>query len=167
MSIDNLQLPGFLYQSMYKKNLVDLSTVKDLPKISEIDFLGGNERNIVFLVNNNQSKFLADKELKFLSGLLAACQLTMADIALVNFFQNNTINYHELTDKLHAKKILIFGIPAASLDLPFTIPFFQVQNFHEQSYLLSPSLEVLQGTKELKKQLWESLQKIFKIQNQK
>ncbi|MGH2647442.1 MAG: hypothetical protein ACRDE8_07735 [Ginsengibacter sp.] len=163
MSIDNLQLPGFLYESMFKKNLIDLKSLNDSPKNFKIDFLGGNEKNIVFLVNNSQSKFLADKELTFLSGLLTACRLTMADIALINFFQNRTFNYHELTNRLNPKKILIFDVPAANLDLPFTIPFFQVQNFHEQVYMLSPSLTELQINKDLRKKLWESLQKIFKI----
>ena len=167
MKIDNLQLPGFLHELMFKKNLLDLKIATDSSKKKQIDFLGGNEKNIVFLVNDNQSKFLADKELAFLSGLLTACGLTMADIALVNFFQNNTINYQELTDKLQSKKILIFDIPATGLGLPFTIPIFQVQNFGEQSYLLSPSLTQIQTSKELKKQLWECLQKIFKIHHKK
>jgi hypothetical protein len=167
MTIDNLQLPGFLHELMFKKNLLDLKIATDFSKKNQIDFLGGNEKNIVFLVNDSQSKFLADKELAFLSGLLTACELTMADIALVNFFQNNAINYQELIDKLQSKKILIFDIPATDLGLPFTIPIFQIQNFGEQLYLLSPSLTQIQTSKELKKQLWECLQKIFKIHHKK
>ncbi len=167
MSIDNLQLPGFLHELMFKKNLLYLEAMNHSSQKSEIDFLGGNEKKIIFLVNDSQSKFLADKELAFLSGLLTACHLTMADIALVNFFWNRTINYDELTNKLQSKKILVFDIPAADLGLPFTIPFFQVQNFQDQSYLLSPAVSQIQNNLELKKQLWESLQKIFMIQTKK
>ena len=167
MSIDNLQLPGFLHEQMFKRNLLDLEGTNHFSKKNEIDFLGGNEKNIIFLVNDSQSKFLADKDLALLSGLLTACQLTMADIALVNFFRNNTINYHELTNKFQSKRILTFEIPPSDIGLPFTIPFFQVQNFNGQSYLLSPALNQIQSNVELKKQLWESLQRIFTIQTKK
>ena len=105
--------------------------------------------------------------MKFLYDLLTACQLTMGDIALVNFFHNNTITYRELMVQLQPKKILIFGISANDLDLPFTIPFFQMQNFQEQVYMISPSIEELQMNIELKKQLWACLQKIFNIRKQK
>ena len=155
---------------MYRNNLVDLkpdNADKVLKKETQIDFLGGNEKKIIFLANDSQSKFLADLQMKFLYDLLTACQLTMDDIAFVNFFQNNTITYRELMAQLNPKKILLFGVSAHELDLPFTIPFFQIQNFQDQVYMISPSLEKLQMNKELKKQLWERLQKIFNIQKQK
>ena len=170
MSLDNIQLPGFLYQSMFRNNLVDLkpdSTDKNLKKETPIDFLGGNEKKIIFLANDSQSKFLADVQMKFLADLLTACRLTMADIALVNFFQNKTISYRDLMMQFNPKKILLFGVSANELDLPFSIPFFQIQNFQEQVYMISPSFEELQLNKEFKKQLWGSLQKIFNIQKQK
>ncbi len=170
MSLDNIQIPGFLYQSMFRNNLVDLkpdSTDKVVKKETRIDFLGGNEKKIIFLANDSQSKFLADVQMKFLYDLLTACRLTMADIAFVNFFQNKTITYRELILQFDPKKILLFGVSANELDLPFAIPFFQIQNFQEQIYLISPPLGELQTNKELKKQLWECLQKIFNIQKQK
>lgn len=170
MSLNNIQLPGFLYQSMFRNNLVDLksnSTVKIVKKKISIDFLGGNEKKIIFLANDIQSKFLADVQMKFLYDLLTACRLTMADIAFVNFFQNKTISYRELMLQFNPEKILLFGVSANELDLPFAIPFFQIQNFQEQVYLISPSFEELQLNKELKKELWGSLQKIFNIQKQK
>src|ERR1035437_10035076 len=110
MSLDNIQLHGFLYQSMFRNNLVDLESHradKVLKKQSEIDFLGGNEKKIIFLGNDNQSKFLSDLQMKFLYDLLTACQLTLADIAFVNFSRNNTITYRELLAQLDPKKILI------------------------------------------------------------
>ena len=170
MSLNNIQLPGFLYQKMFKNNLVDLKQDKErkgLKKESEFNFLGGNEKKIIFLSRDSQNKYLADPQMKFLNDLLAACQLTTADIAFVNFFQNNTITYRELISQLNPKKILLFGVTALELDLPFAIPFFQIQNFQEQVYMISPSLEELQMNKELKKQLWMCFQKLFNVQKQK
>ena len=92
MSLDNIQLHGFLYQSMFSNNLVDLKKDKANnfeEKEKLINFLGGNEKKIIFLGNDNQSKFLPDSQMNFLHDLLTACRLTMADIAFINFFQNN------------------------------------------------------------------------------
>ena len=170
MGLDNIPLPAFLYQYIFGKNLVDVKgdlTDNLLKEETKINFLGGNEKKIIFLFNDNQNKFLADIQMKFLYDLLTACQLTMGDIALVNFFHNKTITYRELIVHLQPKKILIFGIAANDFDLPFTIPFFQIQNFQDQVYMMSPSVEELQMNTELKKQLWACLQKIFNIQKQR
>ena len=170
MSIDNIPLPAFLFQSIFGNSLVDLNagiindTVTEKPGIN---FLGGNEKKIIFLFNDNQNKFLPDAHVKFLNDLLTACGLTMGDIALVNFFHNNTITYRELVTWLQASTILIFGITSHDLDLPFTIPFFQMQNFQGQVYMTCPAIEELQMNIELRKQLWVCLQKIFNIPKQK
>lgn len=170
MSIDNIPIPGFLFRSIFGNTLVDSKTgITDhfLKEEPGVNFLGGNEKKIIFLFSDDQNKFLPDIQVKFLFDLLTACQLTMGDIALVNFFHNNTLTYRELTVQLEPKEILIFGISASDLDLPFTIPFFQMQNFQEQVYMMSPSIEELQMNIELKKQLWACLQKIFNIRKQK
>lgn len=168
MSLDKIQLPAFLYQPIFKNNLVIIQSknpVESLKKEeSKISFLGGNEKKIIFIGKDNQNKFLGDNQMKFLNDLLKACSLTMADIAFVNFCENNAFTYHDLNAQLSPKKVLIFGVNATELDLPFTIPFFQVQSFHDQIYLISPSLEEIQLNKELKKQLWNCFRKIFNIQ---
>ena len=67
MGIDNIQLPSFVHQSIFKKNLVG---IWDKIKISEngmkITFLGGNEKKIVFLAKDAEKQFLHDNHLKFL-----------------------------------------------------------------------------------------------------
>ena len=170
MSIDNIPLPPFLYQKLFGNNLVDLQAglTPAIPeKEVEISFLGGNEKKIAFLFNDSQNKFLADTQATLLYNLVTACGLTMADVAFINFFHNNSITYRDLVSRLQAKKVLIFGIPAGDLDLPFAIPFFQMQNFGDQVYMLSPSIEELQLNEDLRKQLWVCLQKIFNIRKQK
>ncbi len=164
MSLNDMQLPGSLHASLFKNSLIDLNsthTDKILYEENKLDFLGGNEKKIIFLASDDQNKFISDSTITFLNALLAACSLTLADIALINFHQHKKIKYSELTAGLKAKKILMFGISAEELGLPFTIPFFQVQKFQQEVYLLCPSLEAIQTDKELKKQLWSCLQKIF------
>lgn len=166
MSLNNIQLPASLHASMFKNSLIDLKFKPDsqiLQEENKLEFLGGNEKKIIFLTNDDQNKFISDSAIIFLNALLNACSLTLADIALINFNQYKMVRYSELTDRLNARKVLIFGISADKLSLPFTIPFFQVQKFQEAVFLFCPSLEEVQRDKELKKQLWNCLQKIFNI----
>jgi DNA polymerase III psi subunit len=123
--------------------------------------LGENGRNILFLVNDTQNKFLAENQMKLLSDLLNACKISMEDIVLVNYDQNRSVSYRDLTEKFESKKILIFGVTAADLELPFTIPFFQIQKYQEQTYLICPSLSDFSDNVSLKKELWNCLKKIF------
>jgi hypothetical protein len=166
MSLNNIQLPASLHASMFKNSLVDLKSKSDgqiLQEENKLEFLGGNEKKIIFLTNDDQNKFISDSAIIFLNALLNACFLTLADIALINFNQYKMIRYSELTDGLNARKVLIFGISADKLGLPFTIPFFQVQKFQEAVFLFCPSFEEVQKDKGLKKQLWNCLQKIFNV----
>jgi hypothetical protein len=169
MSIDHIRLPAFLVQNMFGKNLIDVkeNVPHDVAEEVILNFLGGNEKKIVFLFNDNRTRFLGDIQMRFLYDLLAACGLTVADIALVNFCHNKNITYRELLVQLQPARILIFGIPAAELDLPFAIPFFQVQNFQQQVYMIGPPIDELLVNAELKKQLWACLQKIFNLRKQK
>ncbi len=172
MSIDNIQLNGYLCEKMFSKTILDLTKTartrnndvdvkKNLSKKIKISSLGENERNILFLVNNAQNKFVADDEMKLLTDLLPACKISMADIALVNYDKNREMNYKELIEQFQSKKILIFGVSASELDLPFTIPFFQIQKFQEQLYMIGPPLSDFINNVALKKELWNSLKKIF------
>ena len=171
MSLDEIQLPGFLFAPLFRKNLVLVKSrvvTDSLKKESkEIKFLGANKKKIVFIGNDEQNKFLGDDQMKFLNDLLNACNLTMADIAFLNFCESAGFSYSDVNDQLRPEKILMFGISAKKLDLPFEIPYFQVQNFQGRLYTISPPLAEIQLDNNLKKRLWACLQKIFNIQKQK
>ncbi len=168
MNLDKLQLPALLHKHIFRNYLVDLKPGINLTVLTsepKVEFLGGNEKKIIFLFNDDKNKFLPDSQMKFLSDLLTACHLNMADIAIVNI-HNSKITYRNLTEQLQPEKILIFGVPDI-LDLPFNIPFFQIQNYQLVTYITFPLIAVIQKDLELKKQLWVCLQKIFRIQSQK
>lgn len=163
MSLDNIQLSGQTCEILFKHNIISASTPEIIPdslKKSEIKSLGDNRKQILFLVNNLNSGFLPEEEMELLTNLLTACKLSVADIALVNF-NSNKKSYEEFNDEFSPKKILIFGIGTNELELPFAIPYFQIQSFHQQFYLSAPSLNEFINNKNLKKELWVCLQKLF------
>jgi hypothetical protein len=163
MSLDNIQISKKERQLLFSRNLVEItkdSVVKKTSKEIIIESLGENQQQVLFLVKDSQNKFLPDDEMNLLSNLILACKLSMADIALVNTF-DTTYNYSELNHLFQPKRILMFGINTSELELPFTIPFFQIQKFHEQLYMTSPPLKDYINNINLKKDLWICLQKLF------
>jgi hypothetical protein len=166
MSLDNIQLPGTIIQHLYGKCLYSLepdkSALSDIQNTG-ISFLGSNQKHITILVNTEKAIYLPDEELNFLLGILTACNLSMADIALVNLAKNPGLTYTLITEQLHAAKIFLFGLPADTIALPLQFPHYQVQAFNNQVYLSSVSLNELQANKAEKLQLWACLKKIFSI----
>ncbi len=163
MSLDNIQLSDQSCIILFSHNLIEDPAsnvaIKSQNKI-EIKSLGENKNKVLFLVNDPDSKFLPDEEMELLTNLISACKLSMADIALVNF-NANTYSYTQFNEAFQPKKILVFGITNSELELPFDIPHFQVQAFQQQFYLTAPPLKEFLHNKDLKKELWVCLQKLF------
>ncbi len=166
MSLDNIQLSATVLQGLYSKPLYNLETdksVSDDIETGNIASLGNNQKKIAVLVNSPAAIYLPDEELNFLLGILTACKLSMADIALINLAKNPGLAYTAVTEQLKAEKIFLFGLDADALALPLQFPHYQVQQFNNQVYLSSASLNELQTNKEEKTKLWNCLKKIFAL----
>ena len=181
MSLDDIKLSPFLVKKMYEKTLVISSFANDKKAqiVKNIDseksiaahtneeysikYLGKNNRNILIVVDEKDHKFLGDDELSFLMNILSACNVTMADAALVNSYGNDNIVYEKLIKTFTPLYILFIGTEPQALGFPVQIPMYQVQAYNKQQYLCTPSLQKLSADKEEKKQLWVALKKIFSI----
>lgn len=166
MSLDNIQLPGLLVQDLFKNSLIELDTAKPVSPVSAVEkigFLGKNMRHIAILVNDDSNLYLQDSQLDFLMGILAACKLTIADVALVNNAKNPGISYQQLTEQLQSEKIFLFDVKPDQIGLPVSFPDYQVQRFNNQQYLSSPSLPALENDRMEKSKLWTCLKQIFSL----
>ncbi len=181
MNEDKIILPGFLIADLYKGSLVDINDFdahQSLPKETlpaepqahaspdEIKYYGENNKNITVVVNNPGTTHLNKEDLSFLANILKACQLSTADIAIVNASKQQ-VNYLIIKEQLNARQILLFDIEPSVIGLPFKIPAFQVQNYDGCTIMLAPALSGLnrqtQEGKLLKTKLWNSLKQLFGI----
>lgn len=168
MGLDNIRLTDSLRHILFPGSLVISHTgaekkepaVCTPPPAETIAFLGGNRKKVLFLVNDPDNKFVGDGEMDMLTRLIAACKLTMDDIALANF-ASDPRPYAAYHAALQPVVSLVFGLTPAEWELPFTIPHFQVQSFNNQQFMIAPALSGFNGDTALKKQLWACLQKIF------
>lgn len=166
MSIDQIVLNPASHNLLYSNQLILLEKhVKKESKIEPelIKSLGGNDKKITFLINNKLHPFLSEEEMSTLEKILSACKLNLADIAIINFEKNQSLTYQEIASVFHPQKWIIFGLNTSQLDLPFDVPHFQVQKFQNSEYVFAPNFSTLILDAELKKKLWQSLQKMFLV----
>ncbi|MBN8687809.1 MAG: hypothetical protein J0M10_12355 [Chitinophagales bacterium] len=125
--------------------------------------LGSNQQRILILVSEPGVVFLPDPSLKFLTGILTACKLSLADVAIVNLHQYVNPGYKEIVPFFHAQKVLLFGAAPEDIRLPLNFPAFQPQAFNGCTYLWAPELKNMENDRALKTQLWNSLKQLFNI----
>ena len=164
MSLDNIQITPELVVDLYKRSLVDIAITKLNTHTLQDErraFWGNNGKNILILVNEKDHVFVSDKELKFLNTILSACSLSVADIALANFFTSPDMCYRTLMDTFSPQKIIFFGIEPSTLSFPLQFPYYQLQKYNHQTYLSAPSLGKIAAEVIQKKQLWNCLKTLF------
>ena len=181
MSNSKISLPDFLIAELYKDSLVmienstapaekkpantGLETIDSIVTVGNpsINFMGENRKNVSVLVNDSKHAFLPKDELDLLTKILSACNLNPADIAIINT-SNQEVRFELMKEQFNPKVVLLFNVATISVNLPFTIPDFQIQPFDGCTFLSSPSLHTLIHSAEgrtLKGNLWTKLKQLF------
>ena len=168
----NEQLPAFVLAELFNKSLVitgnepELKPVKEAIAQSKNFYLGNYGKKIVILVNDKDNVYLSDESLEFLTGILHACKLNLAHIALINLDKYGT-NFQQLKKELQPQFLLSFGVKALEIELPFTMPDYQVQQYSNCSIVTAPALTELNSqspeAKAEKTKLWRSLKKMLDL----
>lgn len=172
---NNLILPEFILPDLYKNHLVIVNESSVGNKIEkkivdtdrkEPEFLGNNQKKITILVSDKEAVFVNDQALQFLSAILTACKLNLGDVAIVNL-ATHQLSYSAIKEWLTPKHIILFDIEATSIQMPFKLPFYQVQAYDQCSILFAPSLYTIMGdsreAKLEKSKLWLSLKNMFNL----
>lgn len=178
MGINNIKLPAQTIAELYGHSLIGeaKSTIfqPTIPISNETEatpakastvlkWLGNNEQKVLILVNNSTATFLPDKQLSFLTGILTACRLSIADVAILNIHHHPNLTYKEIQAELQSKNVVLFGIEPAAIELPINFPHYQLQQFTGTTYLTAPTLPELEDDKVEKSKLWVCLKKMFGI----
>lgn len=142
--------------------LIDLSASAAATAIT-VKALGNNEKKVLVLVRHPDVVFLPDEELKFLTGILAACKLSIADVSIVNLHQAPGTGYKELLTQFHCSRVLLFGLEPGDINLPLSFPEFQLQAFNGCTYHWCPDLGRMENDRTLKTRLWNNLKLLFTI----
>ncbi|MEI6946052.1 hypothetical protein V9K67_02545 [Paraflavisolibacter sp. H34] len=161
MSLNNIQLHPGLLAALYPDVLVE--TAAAAAPAPALPYLGGNKKQITIVVPHEMKVFPVESELAFLTNILAACKLTLADVALVQLPPGAPLTYEFLRSELQSKAMLLFELAPDALDLPFHFPFFQLQEFDGCTYLAAPALKEIEKDKATKQKLWGCLKTLFNL----
>lgn len=164
MSLNGIQLSPQQLSVLYGSVLVE-TAAKPVPAaapLNPVSYLGMNEKAILIITAEAEAKYIEEGELKFLTTILGACGLGLADVAIVNWL-NTEKDYQKILETLQSKTVLLFNVDPESFGLPMNFPPFQIQSFAGRTYIYSPALKVIEGDVPLKKQLWSALKQTFCI----
>jgi len=161
MSLNNILLKPSLVADLYKKSLIETGTTS-VPEAKRLKYLGNNQKNILVVVSHEAVPFLPDEELSFLTNVLAACKLSIADIGIINSYRTEQTDLQNII-AAEGKKILLFGVEPLAIGLPINFPSFQLQPFNNRTYLHAQALSQINTDKGLKAKLWSVLKVMFGI----
>ena len=169
MEINNIDLPAYLLEGLFKSSLIESVNDKTafLPENISGDihwkYLGNNQKNILIIVDYKNTVHLPDEQLIFLTKMLSACALSLNDVAIVNINHHPGLFHKEFNAFFNYTKVFLFNIEPASFGLPVSFPHYQVQPFSGKTFLFTPSLNDIEKDKVQKSKLWVCLRRIFGI----
>jgi hypothetical protein len=174
MDLNHIKLSASVVAELYQSSLIDsgespvnqaMTDISDIePTASSVwKSLGENRKNVLIIVSYSNAVHLPDNELTFLTGILGACKLRMADVAVLNLNNHPEASYKELVTFFKSKIVLLFEVEPALFGLPMSFPHFQIQPFAGNSFLYSPSLKALENDKVMKSKLWVCLKRLFNL----
>jgi hypothetical protein len=176
----NIKLSPAVIAGLYKNSLVITEEfqeeqspqqftnkkTKDDTAIGKKWFLGDNQKNILILLKDESAVHINDEWLATLTKLLAACKLNIGDVAIVNYLHQNK-SFTQLKEELQPEFLFMFDVTTNDIQLPFTIPHYQVQQYGGCTFIMAPQVtltsENTDAIKAEKRKLWERMKILFKV----
>lgn len=170
MSFKEIILPAFIIGDLYCNVLIEniddnvIVTTNSMATKAQVKFLGDNQKNIVFVVNENDAVFVNDEKLQIITKMLDALHLSLADVAIVNT-HNSESNYNTIQQQLEPLMLILLGINVKQFELPIIFPEYRVQQYTSTKILIAKALQFYLGTTENdrkeKLSLWNSMKLMF------
>ena len=122
-------------------------------------FLGGNKRNILILVNDPDHEVSDEPGKELLRKIVKSINLVTADFALVNYAKYQGASFEDLKGYFNSALVFSFGVAAAEMGL-IDHPMHSVVSEGDVRLIFSHELRKLDADIILKKSLWGILQKL-------
>ncbi len=174
--LSKIQLPEIVISELYKQPLIqqEKENVHIVPVTAKPEaapgqsykYLGKNSKHILIIVRFPNEVFLPEEHLNWITRMLDACKLNLADVAIINDAILST-DIEKLKVQFRPQHVLLFGVEPVDIKLPISFPPFREQEYAGCIYLFTPPPDELnedtQQGKLLKSKLWLCLQKMFRV----
>jgi DNA polymerase III psi subunit len=162
MNLNNISLSSHLIADLYRHSLIE-GTATAMPQKTPVPSLGKGGKGILIVVSKPDVSYLPDDELDFLTKVLSACQLSLADVAIINWKKVPHHNTEAIMEQFGARYVILFDLDPLPFGLPLNLPAYAVHTDDKKQFVIAPSLHQIAQTKEAKTQLWAALKQLFCI----
>ncbi|QES90801.1 hypothetical protein [Rhizosphaericola mali] len=136
------------------------------PELSVPFWLGENKKQVCIILHDRNNVFISEHSLDFLGKILSACQLNIADTAIINMART-PVNLEQIQQYIQPKFLLSFHIKFNTIGLNDDIKLYQPNRKNGCSYLLAGDLDKMNdgsdASKQEKGRFWISLKQLFGI----
>ncbi len=134
---------------------------KQSKKTLETDFtyFGKNRKNFLILIKETEQENLKIADNKLLTGILAAGQLSLSDVAIVNMAKTEA-TFLDLYKKLKPTSVVSFGIDTKKLGVPHNFETYKPTKIKAITWIISHNFVALHSNKSKKLELWTALKQL-------
>ncbi|WP_338812574.1 hypothetical protein V9L05_14435 [Bernardetia sp. Wsw4-3y2] len=151
-------------QEIKSKNS-DLQSEKVISKSnqenSDIDFsyFGKNRKNFLILIKETEQENLKETDSKLLTGILAAGQLSLNDVAIVNMAKTKA-TFLDMYKKLKPTSVVSFGVDTKNLGVPHEFELYKPTKIKAITWIIAHNFVALHSDKTKKLGLWTALKEL-------
>ncbi|MGI4022185.1 MAG: hypothetical protein ACRYFA_11825 [Janthinobacterium lividum] len=122
------------------------------PIVPEFKYIGKNLKNFLILTNET----ILENHLKALENTLLRKQMSLEDVAIVDYAAYNAFSFEQINASFMAQKIVCFGLKPEVLDLP-EATVNHINTYPNYQILYTFSFSEMLGDKEKTKAFWEPM----------
>ncbi|MBN4051993.1 hypothetical protein JYT53_00670 [Cytophagaceae bacterium AH-315-L13] len=130
-------------------------------KEDNLNFLGENDKGIVFLVDYDQEEILSESYQTVFEKILRALELSFKDCAFINISVCSNLDFELLREKLNMRNLILMGIKYNMFNISTVLSIHQISKLNNVNILSSYSLDELLEDRKKKEQFWTLLKKML------
>lgn len=126
---------------------------------TDFSYFGKNRKNFLILIKETEQENLKEADKKLLTGILAAGQLSLGDVAIVNIAKTKA-NFLEIYKKLKPTSVVSFGVDTKNLGVPHEFELYKPTKIKAITWIISHNFVALHTDKSKKLGLWTALKEL-------
>lgn len=126
---------------------------------TDFSYFGKNRKNFLILIRETEQENLKESDNKLLTGILAAGQLSLNDVAIVNMSKTKA-TFLDMYKKLKPTSVVSFGVDTKTLGVPHDFETYKPTKIKAITWIISHNFVALHSDKTKKLGLWTALKEL-------
>lgn len=123
------------------------------------DYLGGNNKFLLLIINDAEHANLQSRELEALEKILVAKRMNLKDVAIVNQRKYPNATWKELKSFFACSSVVLFGVDPSSIKIR-PLPRNAITDFEGMQVLSTYSFVEMEDNVDKKREFWNQMKKL-------